>query len=204
MQYQVSLGTEKLLAAELLRDNRLTLAAVELLSNNRLTLAARQPAAIPRWFVPGYASKEAAERAVIAEAQRLRTAPPDDIHHPDWITRTSPQQPLPASHFSATPQPSPLGSARSHSPSPADHFTDRTPPSPAAGARRLPCFLAITGPAQPQLSRASADAATASPQRSVHTMLTRCGAQARGCTPPLYNGHREVVSSILGGGVEGL
>ncbi len=117
----------------------------------RVTLAARQPAAIPRWFVPGYGSKEAAERAVIAEAQRLRTAPPDDIHHPDWITRTSPQQPLPASHSHATPQPSTLASARSHPPSPADHCTDHTPPFPAAGTRRLPCFLAITGPAQPQL-----------------------------------------------------
>lgn len=151
MQYQVCLGTEKLLAAELHR-------------RGDLTLAATRPAAIPRWFAPGYTHREARERAVIADAQRLRTARPGDIHHPAWIRRTSPQE----SH-SLADSPDPLATdvqTPHHSPT-----LTPTPPSPAGSTHRLPCFLAITGPAP-------TDPDTAPPQHSGHAMITRHRAQA--------------------------
>lgn len=161
MQYQVSLGTEKLLTAELLRQGR-------------LTLAAPQPTAIPRWFAPGYARMEAAERAIVTDAQRLRTARRDHIDHPGWIMRTSPHVSPPTTtggaHPAAVPQPSAPASACPDPAPSADHSARPSPGhtlhAPAAASHRLPCFLAITGP-----------------QRSVHTMLTRRGAQPSSAAP---------------------
>jgi hypothetical protein len=82
MEYEVSLGTQQLLTTELLK-------------RGRVTLATTHPIAIPRWFAPGHASTEAAEHAVITQAQHRRTAQRDHIDHPLWITSTSPATPPP-------------------------------------------------------------------------------------------------------------
>ena len=125
MKYKVRLGTEKLLFDDLRRQNE-------------LTLAAKQPAAIPRWFTPGYAHTEAKEAAVITAAHGIRTARADRLDHPDWITRTSPQD-APASPSASTPpSPSPSRATRS----------------------RLPCFLAITDGEGPRRSSRTATIAS--------------------------------------------
>jgi len=128
MEYEVSLGTQQLLTAELLK-------------RGRVTLATTHPIAIPRWFAPGHARTEAAEHAVITRAQQLRTAQRDHIDHPLWVTTTSPPAP---------PPPTAPPSAQPPSPPPDNHLTPRspqhTPPTPAPARSRLPCFLAITGP----------------------------------------------------------
>lgn len=146
MQYRVALGTEKLLTTALL-------------AQNRLTLTAPQPAVIPRWFAPGYAHQEAAERATIIEAQHIRHAPADDIRHPDWITRTS----LPAPSRQQT------------SPS--------TQPSAPTPHHRLQCFRLITGDAEPRLALPAAPPNAAQAPRGSHPMQTRHAPNTRSHTP---------------------
>lgn len=159
MEYLVSLGTERLLETQLLKQGR-------------ITLATGHPIAIPRWFDPGYTHTEATEHAVITEAQRLRTAQRDHIDHPAWITRTSPQ-PL----LAITAASQPTGPAHSQPtcpdlPTPAVQPNPSplhpSPPAPPTPPHRLPCFIAITGP-----------------QPSMHAMVTRAHVQRpRPHTPP--------------------
>ncbi len=94
MEYEVSFGTQQLLTTELLK-------------RGRVTLATTHPIAIPRWFAPGHAHTEAAELAVITQAQRQRTAQRDHIDHPLWITSTSSAAPPAPTAPASTQPPSP-------------------------------------------------------------------------------------------------